>query len=128
MDDDFNTAGAIGEIFKTARAVSGAIARNGGLDRETLAGFLTAVRRIGGVLGLFGSEPAAWSARLRALEQASRGGDVDPAWIEARIAERAAARKGRDFAAADRVRAELLARGVLLEDGAGGTTWRLQKD
>ncbi|HWR96994.1 MAG TPA: cysteine--tRNA ligase [Candidatus Methanoperedens sp.] len=127
MDDDFNTAGAIGELFKAARAVSGAIARGGGLDRETLSGFLAAVRRIGGVLGLFGSEPAAWTARLQVLERASLDGGVEPAWIEAKIAERAAARKARDFAAADRVRAELLDRGVTLEDGAGGTTWRLRK-
>jgi cysteinyl-tRNA synthetase len=127
MDDDFNTARAIAEVHVAANAVSGAISRAGGLDRETAAGFLAAVRNIGAVLGLFSSEPAAWTARLRALEEASLAGDVDPAWIEAKIAERAAARTARDFAAADRVRAELFERGVLLEDGAGGTTWRLQK-
>jgi len=127
MDDDFNTAGAIGEIFKSARAVSGAMARNGGLDRATLAGFVAAVRHIGAVLGLFESEPAAWAERLKALERAGLGGAVDPAWVESKIAERAAARATRDFAAADRVRAELLERGVTLEDGAGGTTWRLKK-
>jgi cysteinyl-tRNA synthetase len=127
MDDDFNTAGALGEIFKAARAVSGAIARTGGLERATLDGFVGAVRRLGEVLGLFGSEPAAWGARLRALEQAGLEAGVDAAWVEGKIAERAAARRAKDFAAADRVRAELLERGVTLEDGAGGTTWRLKK-
>jgi cysteinyl-tRNA synthetase len=127
MDDDFNAALALGEIFKAARAVSGALARGGGLDRATLAEFVAALRRVGDVLGLFGSAPADWFARLRALEQAGLADGVDAAWVEGKIAERAAARKAKDFAAADRVRAELLERGVTLEDGAGGTTWRLKK-
>ena len=52
-----------------------------------------------------------------------RGGD-DEAEIEALIAQRLAARKAKDFARADAIRAELLAQGVILEDGAAGTTWR----
>ena len=51
------------------------------------------------------------------------GAELDAEHIEARIAARAAAKKSRDFAAADRIRDELAAQGVVLKDGAAGTTW-----
>jgi cysteinyl-tRNA synthetase len=53
---------------------------------------------------------------------------VDPGlarWVEERVAARERARKSRDFAAADRIRAELKSKGVELEDSAAGTKWRL---
>ena len=71
------------------------------------------LRAAGDVLGVLQHTPEAWF----------RGG-ADTAAIDSAIAERVAARKARDFARADAIRADLLARGVILEDTAAGTTWR----
>ena len=66
------------------------------------------------MLGLLGAGPAAWFQQ-----------GVDPASVEAAIARRLAARKARDFALADAIRAELAGKGITLEDGPAGTTWRV---
>ena len=64
------------------------------------------------LLGFLNERPDGWF----------RGGDTGD--VQARIDERADAKARRDFAEADRIRAELADEGVLLEDGPGGTTWR----
>jgi cysteinyl-tRNA synthetase len=51
-------------------------------------------------------------------------GDLDPDAIETQLDRRRAAKARKDFATADRIRAELAADGILLEDGPSGTTWR----
>ncbi|MDX2223479.1 MAG: cysteine--tRNA ligase [Rhodospirillaceae bacterium] len=112
LDDDLNTPVAMAEIAQIARALNSAATDT---ERIRLKGELIAA---GGALGVLQREPGEW------LKGAAAGSDGEAAEIERLIAARNAARKARDFAAADRLRAEIAARGVIIEDRADGTHWR----
>ena len=105
MDDDFGTPEAVAELHQLANAVFQGDAQ---AARQ--------LKALGGVLGLLEREPDQF---LRAAPEG-----VSEAWIAERIAARTAARRAKDFAQADRIRQELLDRGVVLEDKGPSTTWR----
>ena len=112
MNDDFNTPVAVSVLFDLASEVNRT--REPALARQ--------LKGLAGVLGLLGREPRVF------LQQASGTGSeprLSPQEIEAKIAGRIAAKQAKNYAEADRIRAELLEAGIALEDKPGGSTeWR----
>jgi len=127
MDDDFNTAAAIGhlsEAFLLANKLLDepqAAAKD--LRRRTLARLRRDLAACGATLGIFQRPPSEFLDAYRLRLCARRG--IDPAAVEARIAERSAARKAKDFARGDEIRRTLAESGVELMDTPTGTTWRV---
>jgi cysteinyl-tRNA synthetase len=116
LDEDLNAPRAIARVFEFVRDANRALdqergdAGGGGGEGDAQPG-LAAFDRVMGVLDVLPTPPALEPAFVQ--------------WVEAQIGAREKARKSKDFAAADRVRGELRARGVELEDTSAGTKWRL---
>jgi cysteinyl-tRNA synthetase len=114
MDDDLNTAGALAAVFTLLGQVNAALDRAGAVppkERDTVRDALASIDK---VLGL--------------LEVARMSRALDPqtvAWVDRLVLERQAARKAKEFARADEIRKELAERGVVLEDSAQGTRWKV---
>jgi cysteinyl-tRNA synthetase len=107
MDDDFNTPEALAVLFDLANEV----------NKSSGQKLAQQLRALGGVLGLLQRDP------LEFLQGGAAGG-LDEVQISAQIAARVAAKQAKNWAEADRIRKELLAAGIVLEDGPAGTTWR----
>ena len=114
MDDDFNSPEACAVLFEMAREIN----RLRETDLQAAAGLAARLRELAGVLGVLQLEPEAFL-------QAGAAGKVDAAEVEALIAARLQARTEKNWAESDRIRDQLTAMGVVLEDSKGATTWRL---
>lgn len=112
MDDDFNTPGALAVLFELAREINKLKTE----DQSKANVLASRLKQLAGVLGLLEQDPEAFLQGNAADDEVSK--------IEALIKQRNDARAAKDWAAADAARDALKAMGVVLEDGAGGTTWR----
>ncbi|MBA1238296.1 cysteine--tRNA ligase [Pseudomonas kunmingensis] len=114
MDDDFNSPEACAVLFEMIREVN----RLRESDLAAAAALAARLKELAAVLGVLQLEPETFL-------QAGAAGKVDATEVEALIAARLTARAEKNWAESDRIRDQLTAMGVVLEDGKGGTTWRL---
>lgn len=112
MDDDFNTPAALAVLFELAREINKLKTEDTALANRLAA----RLKQLGGVLGLLAQAPETFLQ--------GRANNDEVAEIEALIQQRNEARASKNWAAADEARNKLTAMGIVLEDGANGTTWR----
>lgn len=128
LDDDLNTAQALGQIFSQVRIVNRLLEekslRAAEGTRDLLEEFLARARDWDGQLGLFGRDPAEFLTELRAMRAARKNLDMDR--VEDLLRQRREARMQKDFTRSDALRRELLDLGVSVRDTPEGQAWDLE--
>jgi cysteinyl-tRNA synthetase len=131
LADDFNAPIVMAALGEAAKLANKLLDEGKGIDkqvrRRTLARIGRDLRAVGDALGVFANAPAAYLADRR--DRLAKRKQIDAGEVERAIAERTAARQGKDFARADAIRKELAGRGVeLLDAPSGATEWRVQDE
>ncbi len=125
MGNDFNSSGALGALSKPLAEANTLLASGKGVSKAvrflTLEKFVADMSDVGAILGCFGQDPESWLLQRRDQKAARMG--LDMAHVEELIIQRVTAREEKDWDAADRIRAELTALGVSVQDGATGSVW-----
>ncbi|MDR0467076.1 MAG: cysteine--tRNA ligase, partial [Deltaproteobacteria bacterium] len=125
MEDDLNTASAVGHVFGLVRVVRQTLEDNklrcAEGARELYAAFHRQAETWQAVLGLFGADAAGFLKALRARRLARKR--IDPTAVEALLEKRKTARQNKDFTSSDALRDELFALGVEVRDGPEGQVW-----
>ncbi|HNZ09949.1 MAG TPA: cysteine--tRNA ligase [Smithellaceae bacterium] len=128
LDDDFNTAQALGYVFETARLINNINAVEKKMEtgaKKIILDTATGVfSHFGNVLGIFQHDPEVFFLADRVIEAGKRGLDVSR--IELMITERQKARADKDWSRADDIRRDLASQGVILKDSADHTTWLIE--
>ncbi len=127
MDDDFNTARALGHLFETVRQVNAYLTTGFKAGPQTLFVLKESYRtfcEVGSVLGILTENPSVYFEKDRMREAEKLGLKVDE--IEALIAERLKARAEKNWKRADEIRSELAAKGIALKDTKTATTWMVE--
>lgn len=124
MNDDFNTASALGFIFELIREVNRFLDSkpSGQKAKELVMKTKELLAEIGGVLNIFNKTPEEWYRSLMQVKKI----ELSEEDLLQKIAERQEARKQKEWATADMIRKELEVKGILLEDKKDRTTWKIK--
>jgi cysteinyl-tRNA synthetase len=124
MNDDFNTALAVGHIYEFVREVNRFLDSNpsGQKARELVLRAKAALIELGGVLNIFQKTPEEWYTALMKVKDIGLSEED----IHNKISERQAARQRKDWDAADKIRKEFQEKGIILEDKKDETTWKIK--
>lgn len=126
MDEDFNTAKAIGFIFDFIKEINRFLDKKPSTEEEiqTVRESRKVLKELGSILNIFQRQPIDWYRSLLKIKRV----DISEEEIERMIEERALARKNKDWQKADQIRQVLLDKGIILEDRPHRTVWKVKID
>ncbi len=120
MNDDFNATKFLGALFDRLRRLNGWLDKNTAIEASSRDQFIQEIKRISGVLGVFGDDPIHFFEGRKKSHLATTALSTEV--IESKILERNVARKNKDFKKSDEIRQELASSGIEIRDNPDGTT------